>query len=423
MAIPAIHRFSFQAQELIQKLRQTSRLMLTGYWHCKFPASDSSSDSRSWYLALSQGRVIFSGTQQPSWTDLTQVLQRYVPQLRSEDAVQSLARLGQWFGADHYAPRSLPFPHLLNELYKLDLITPPQVERALRLKILADCDTYLFERSGHAEFLPLPQLHSQSLLPGLAIEELLSEAMERQSWWSRLRTQIPSMGSMPVLNRGAVTDSHFTIEQKQRLEALVASGKTLDNIAFVSAQDDLEIAKVFAKLINQGVISLRTTPLSEPEVVLETAPEAAPATPEIVVVDDSPVLLRQFESLVAGWGYVVKSFSNPIDALQTLSSKSQPTLIFLDINMPDVTGFDLVKQIRRFPDLDSVPLVMLTAERTLSNNWRARWSGCKFLTKPLTPSEVPQFQMELRMLLAELAPLQSFNPVKTRSGYYHAMND
>lgn len=417
MAIPAIHRFSFQAQELIQKLRQTSRLMLTGYWHCEFSASDPTGEARSWYLGLSQGRVIFSGTRQISWAELMQVLQRYIPHLRSEEATQNLARLGQWF-ADHYASK-LSFPHALNELYKLGLITPPQVERALRLKILADCDTYLFENSGHAEFLPLSQLHSQSPIAGLGIEEVLSEAMERQAWWSRLRTQIPSMHSMPVLNRHAVTGSNLTLEQKQRLETLVSSGKTLDNIAYVSAQDDLEIAKVFAKLINQGVISLRAAHVAEPEttsVMPQVMPETVKATPEIVVVDDSAVLLKQFESLVAGWGYVVKCFSNPTDALQALP-ESQPTLIFLDINMPDVTGFDLVKQIRRFPDLDSVPLVMLTAERTLSNNWRARWSGCKFLTKPLTPDEVPQFQMELRMLLAELAPLQSFNPMKTYPGY------
>lgn len=385
----------------MQKLRQTSRFMLTGYWHCEFPALNRHSQGNSWYLALSQGRVIFSGSQQLCWQDLFNVFQRYVPHLRSEDAKQSIAVLEQWFTLDQHPPRSVLFPALLSELYKLNLISPLQVERALRLKILADCDAYLFDRPGHAQFLPLPQLQTQSPIAGFEIEDLWSEAMERQAWWHKLQTQIPSLNTVPVLNREAVSASNFTIEQKQRLEALVSHGKTLNDIAFSSAQDALEIAKVFAKLINQGLVTCRSL--------------THPSVPEIVVVDDSPVLLRQFESLVTGWGYGVKCFANPTDALQTLSSSS-PTLIFLDINMPDVTGFDLVKQIRRCPDLDAVPLVMLTAERTLSNNWRARWSGCKFLTKPLIPNEVPQFQLELRMLLTELAPLQPASPLEPGTG-------
>lgn len=371
--------------------------MLTGYWHCEFPPPNRHSDGDSWYLALSQGQLVFSGSQQLSWQGLFKIFQRYVPHLRSEDAQQSIAALRQWFVADSQALQSASFPYLLDELYRLNLINPSQVERALRLKILADCDAYLFDRPGQAQFLPLPQLHTQSPIAGFDVEGLLSEVMERQAWWNKLKMQIPSMDSIPVLNREVLHLSHFTAEQKQRLEDLVYSGKTLNDIAVASAQDTLEIAKVFAKLLNQGLITFKSSTQS--------------AIPEIVVVDDSPVLLRQFESLVSSWGYAVSTFSNPIDALRMLS-RTNPTLIFLDINMPEVTGFDLVKQIRRYPDLDTVPLVMLTAERTLSNNWRARWSGCKFLTKPLAPHEVPQFQMELRMLLAELAPLQQFTPLE-----------
>ena len=402
MAIPAVHGFSFQAQELIQKLRQTSRLMLTGYWHCDFSAFSSSNNESLWYLALSQGRVIFSGSQQLSWAALFQVFQRYSLHFRSDDVKQSVASLDQQIVLDRSVSQSMLVPHLLNELHKLNLISPPQVERALRLKVLADCDTYLFDRPGYAQFLPMPQLPNQSPIAGFEIEGLLSEAIERHAWWHKLQTQIPSMNSIPVLNREAMSASNLTIEQRQRLELLISSGKTLNDIAFVSAQDTLEIAKVFAKLSNQGLVRFKSS--------------REPVTPEIIVVDDSPVLLKQFERLVSSWGYIVKSFSHPTEALQALP-RSQPALIFLDINMPDVTGFDLVKQIRRCPDMDSVPLVMLTAERTLSNNWRARWSGCKFLTKPLDPNEVPQFQMELRLLLAELAPLQSLDSYEHTPSY------
>ena len=79
--------------------------------------------------------------------------------------------------------------------------------------------------------------------------------------------------------------------------------------------------------------------------------------------------------------------------------------IFLDVNMPGASGFDLIKQIRRQPDLSSLPLVLLTAEKTVSNQWRAQWASCKFLAKPRTSAEIPVFRTELRQMLEEIVPI------------------
>jgi DNA-binding response OmpR family regulator len=164
----------------------------------------------------------------------------------------------------------------------------------------------------------------------------------------------------------------------------------------------LEIAKVFTSLISKGLVRLKS-----PTVIYN---------PEVFVVDDSPLILKQFESLVKSWGYSVRSFHKPSTVLEALAN-AHPAVFFLDINMPDITGFDLVKQIRRQPQLVSVPIIMLTAEQTLSNNWRARWSGCQFLSKPLTPNDVPRFKKELRLLLSELLLLEQPSQVETRFGY------
>jgi CheY-like chemotaxis protein len=72
--------------------------------------------------------------------------------------------------------------------------------------------------------------------------------------------------------------------------------------------------------------------------------------------------------------------------------------------MPGASGFDLIKQIRRQPQLTSIPLVLLTAEKTVSNQWRAQWASCKFLAKPRTSAEIPVFRTELRQMLEEMAP-------------------
>ena len=80
----------------------------------------------------------------------------------------------------------------------------------------------------------------------------------------------------------------------------------------------------------------------------------------------------------------------------------EPSVIFIDINMPEISGFELVKQIRKQPQLAAIPLVILTGEQKLSNRWRAQWSGCEFLTKPLASGDVSDFQARLEELLINL---------------------
>ena len=125
--------------------------------------------------------------------------------------------------------------------------------------------------------------------------------------------------------------------------------------------------------------------------------------PEIFIVDDSPILVEQFRHLVVSWGYRVNHSHNALTAVQTML-EFKPAVIFLDINMPGASGFDLIKQIRRQPQLSSIGLVLLTAEKTVSNQWRAQWANCKFLAKPSTTAQIPVFRTELRQLLEEMVP-------------------
>jgi CheY-like chemotaxis protein len=390
------YHFEFEAQELPQKLRQASQEMSTGYWRFEFPNQAQLNGANQWYLGLLQGRVIFSGNQLCSGKNFLGILQRYIPHLCNLDIQKiHLSSEDQLISLEQEIKLTL-LPDLLNQLELLNSTNFKEIEAALCLNTLEDFDVYLFNYSGKAQFSPLSQQDNQIPIFGCDIKDLLNKAKERKVCWQRLAVSSEAMEGIPILNTEAVESSNLSIEQRKRLRALMSNGKTLNEIAIELAKDSLEIAKFFTQLINGGLVHLQS--------LVDT-----PAV-DIVIVDDSPILLKQFENLVTHWGYTVQLFNNPVIALKSLAF-AKPSVIFLDINMPDISGFDLIKQIRRQPAFSEVPLVILTAEKTLSNNWRARWSGCRFLSKPLATNEIPEFRLELELLLAELIPLKG-NPLK-----------
>jgi CheY-like chemotaxis protein len=334
--------------------------------------------------------VVFSGTEQLSWQALIKLLQRYSIRLRDERSQAELFKLEQQATPEELAQLGT----LLKKMEAIGLLNREETLKAIQLQLLTECDRYLFNVSGEAEFIPDSRLVLQAQLPGYNLEDLLARANQRQLEWRKLPAAIPSMQCHPILNREALRQSQMTAQKKQQIEKLVAIGKTLDEIAYKLAKEPLEIAKLFANLAQSGVVSMEIPP----EADLPTA------IPEIFLVDDSPLLVQQFQTLVKQWGYQVSFCTSPLNAVEEML-KSNPAAMFVDINMPDISGFELIKQIRRQPTLADIPLVLLTAEKSLSNQWRAQWANCKFLAKPRSREEISEFRTELRQLLRELAPL------------------
>lgn len=383
--------FSFQVLELTGQLKQSFNESLTGYWQIQLATTNQASSLKPWYLAVVQGRVVFSGTQQLSWASFVETLQRYVFRLRNSQSKQKLNLLKQ----DLSSGEATLLSKILIEMEKMNLLSHNEALQALRLKVLSDLDTYLFDYPGQAQFTLDYKLVTSTPIRGFELNGLLLDAAKRRAQWNQLRSHVPSIDSILMLKPEAVEGSDLTTVKRQQLQRLVQQGRTLDAIAYDMGADPLEAAKAFASLIQKGLVTVIKSEADEAKVDSQL--------PEIFIVDDSPVLVKQFLNLVVSWGYRVSYSNNALTAVPTML-ESEPLVIFLDINMPGASGFELIKQIRRQPKLSSIPLVLLTAEKAASNQWRAQWANCKFLAKPSKPEEIPQFRTELRTMLREMAP-------------------
>jgi CheY-like chemotaxis protein len=388
MTAAASPQFNFQVSELPRKLQEFSGSARTGYWRFSLNPGGGLK-LRAWHLAVVQERVVFSGTDEMTWKIYLKALQRFLPRLRGANAQATIEKMEQESTSAQLSTIGI----MLGKLEATGLTRREESIQAIRLKVLSDLDQFLFAASGHAEFVTDFDLVSKAQVTGFKLEDLLVLAKERRDNWRNLSTDIPSMQAIPMLNVENLERSSLAAEQKQQIRSLAQSGKSLEVIADALSKDPLETARLFSNLVRNQFVTL--------QLPAELADRKAP--PKVFIVDDSPLLVREFKQLVSKWGYQVFTCLSATEALKQIQA-AKPDAIFLDINMPGASGFDLIKQIRRQPDLAELPLVLLSAEKTLSNQFRAQWVNSKFMAKPRTPQEIHAFQGELLKLLQEIAP-------------------
>ena len=110
---------------------------------------------------------------------------------------------------------------------------------------------------------------------------------------------------------------------------------------------------------------------------------------KILIVDDEPRNVRILQIHLNARGYTVCTAADGVEALDTVEKES-PDLILLDINMPRMDGFEVVKRIRANKATEFIPIVMITALRdTRENRIKSIESGADdFIEKPFDSLEV-----------------------------------
>jgi putative two-component system response regulator len=112
-------------------------------------------------------------------------------------------------------------------------------------------------------------------------------------------------------------------------------------------------------------------------------------TSRILIVDDQPANVLLLERTLRGAGYTnLAGITDPREALRTFT-EFQPDLVAMDLRMPHVDGFALLKQLRsRMPAGTFVPVLVLTADTSRKAKQEALALGAKdFLTKPIDVAE------------------------------------
>ena len=109
---------------------------------------------------------------------------------------------------------------------------------------------------------------------------------------------------------------------------------------------------------------------------------------KVMVIDDSKTIRRTAESLLQKEGCEVVTAIDGFDALAKIA-ESNPAIIFVDIMMPRLDGYQTCALIKNNPDYTSTPVIMLSSKDGLFDKARGRIVGAdEYLTKPFSKDEL-----------------------------------
>jgi two-component system phosphate regulon response regulator PhoB len=108
----------------------------------------------------------------------------------------------------------------------------------------------------------------------------------------------------------------------------------------------------------------------------------------ILVVDDEPDIVALVVYHLARAGYRVSSASTGPDAV-ALAARERPDLVVLDLMLPGMSGFDVLRDIRASDDTKGIAVLMLTARKDEPDRIKGLSLGADdYLTKPFSPQEL-----------------------------------
>jgi len=115
------------------------------------------------------------------------------------------------------------------------------------------------------------------------------------------------------------------------------------------------------------------------------------ANRRILVVDDERHIVRLVQVNLERAGYEILTAYDGIEALEKVKTEN-PDMVVLDVMMPRMDGFEVLKNLQADPRYQNIPVIMLTAKAQDADIFKGWASGVSsYLTKPFNPRELLVF--------------------------------
>lgn len=104
----------------------------------------------------------------------------------------------------------------------------------------------------------------------------------------------------------------------------------------------------------------------------------------VLIVEDNELNMKLFNDLLEAHNYATVKTREGTKVLE-LAREHKPDLILMDIQLPEVTGTDLIRWLKEADDLKHIPVIAITAFAMKGDEDRIRASGCEdYISKPIS---------------------------------------
>ncbi len=108
----------------------------------------------------------------------------------------------------------------------------------------------------------------------------------------------------------------------------------------------------------------------------------------ILVIDDEDAITGLMMAILTKEGYTVNIAGNGVDGVAS-ASQCKPDIIFMDITMPDMDGYQATSQIKQNPALRDVPIIFLSGKSASEDGGRSfATGGTTYMRKPFTSQQL-----------------------------------
>jgi len=110
--------------------------------------------------------------------------------------------------------------------------------------------------------------------------------------------------------------------------------------------------------------------------------------PKVLIIDDSPTEVHVMQEALRSSGYDTLCAADGESGLE-MARTHRPDLIFMDVVMPGMTGFQATRVLARDPETASIPVVMITTKGEATDRiWGLRQGAVDYLVKPVGEADL-----------------------------------
>ena len=317
-----------------------------------------------WRVYLGNGRIHYAGSGMGYSERLNYLLGRYLPNQKST-----------------LPPEIYDDYHYICSLWQTDKFSFQEI-RAILAKFTQEAlIEILSQNKAFCYFENTVGL--ERLLLYLNLKKLMLPVESKVRCWWQLRSLIASPFQRPlVINQSILRDSmdgqfgQYNSSMRQLVHFL-DDQVCLYELANQMGTSTLQLGIMLQPLIQNGAIAIGPYLLPQKD-----------NRPIVACIDDSQAIQRVVKFTLETSGYRVISISESLKAL-TLLLNPKPELILMDINMPDIDGYQLCSLCRKSSTLKDIPIIMLTGRDGILDRVKAKMVGSVgYISKPFLPQEL-----------------------------------